>query len=120
MQSFRSDPIISTVETVQPTRAMLAGSAQAAHTLDLEASRVLRFHASAGTTLYVLEGEVDVSEAPRWLAGTVWRRPRRLSAGSAAVLPAGWVEVLARRAATLSLQPPATRPWWARWLGLAR
>ncbi|KJK23071.1 hypothetical protein UB46_18030 [Burkholderiaceae bacterium 16] len=116
MQSYRSDPIIPAVQSVQPAHAMLAGTVPQAQTLDLETSRVLRFHAQAGTTLYVLEGEVDLAEPPRWLAGTMWRQPRRLQAGSAAELPAGWVEVLARRAATLRLQPPPARAWWARWL----
>lgn len=116
MQSYRSEPIIVAVEPVQVAHATPAASVPQAQTLDLETSRVLRFHAQAGTTLYVLEGEVDMLEAPRWLAGTVWRQPRRLPAGSAAELPAGWVEVLARRAATLRLQPPPARAWWARWL----
>ncbi|WP_454720542.1 MULTISPECIES: hypothetical protein [Cupriavidus] len=94
--------------------------------LDLETSRVLRFHASAGTTLHVLEGELVLSGAPRWLAGTVWRQPQRLTAGGVAVLPSGWVEVLATRAATLRLHAPAGRARWpwrlrrlARWLSLA-
>ena len=116
MQSYRSDPIIPAVQPVQPARAMLAGSVPQAQTLDLETSRVLRFHAQAGTMLYVLEGEVDLAEPPRLLAGTVWRQPRRVAAGSAVELPAGWVEVLARRAATLRIQPPPARAWWARWL----
>ncbi|MHA7679607.1 hypothetical protein [Cupriavidus sp. PET2-C1] len=119
MQDYRSDPIIPTVQNVQhvqPTRAKLAGAEPQAQVLDLESGRVLRFHAKAGTTLCVLEGEIELTEAPRWLAGTVWRQPRRLPAGSEVALSAGWVEMLAWQAATLGLQAPAAGPWWTRWL----
>jgi len=124
MPGYRSDPSdlmqpTAPVMTVMPATPAAAPQAQM---LDLETSRVLRFHAKAGTTLHVLEGELAVSGAPRWLAGTVWRQPQRLAAGSMVVLPAGWVEVLATRAATLRLHAPAARPWprWlARWLSLA-
>ncbi|NUA31369.1 hypothetical protein [Cupriavidus basilensis] len=120
MQSYRSDPIIPTVQPVQPTPAMPAGAEPQAQAIDLESSRVLRFHAKAGTTLCVLEGEIELTAAPRWLAGTVWRQPRRLPAGSVVALSPGWVEVLARQAATLRLQAPAAGPWWTRWLRLAQ
>ncbi|MDR3384236.1 hypothetical protein [Cupriavidus basilensis] len=116
MQSYRPDPIIPTVQPVQPTTAMLAGAEPRAQAIDLESSRVLRFHARAGTTLCVLEGEIELTEAPRWLAGTVWRQPSRLPAGSVVALSPGWVEVLARQAATLRLQARAAGPWWTRWL----
>ncbi|MDF3837290.1 hypothetical protein P3W85_30710 [Cupriavidus basilensis] len=120
MQSYRSDPVIPAVQPNQPARGAQGGSGPEGQKLDLESSRVLRFHARAGTTLYVLEGEVELSEAPRWLAGTMWRQPQRLPAGSVVALPAGWVEVLARRAATLRLQASVPRPWWRRWLAPAR
>ncbi|MGO4156887.1 hypothetical protein [Cupriavidus sp. YAF13] len=116
MQNYRSDPIVPTVQPVQPTRAKLASAEPQAQVLDLESGRVLRFHAKAGTTLCVLEGEIELTEAPRWLAGTVWRQPRRLPAGSVVALSPGWVEMLARQAATLGLQAPAAGPWWTRWL----
>lgn len=120
MQSYRSDPIIPTVQPVQPTRAMQAGAEPQAQALDLESGRVLRFHARAGTILCVLEGELELTEAPRWLAGTLWRQARRLPAGSVVALSPGWVDVMARKAATLGLQAPVARPWWTRWLQLAQ
>ncbi len=129
MRSCRSDPIVPAVQPLQPlqavqlvrpARATPAGAEPQAQAFDLESRRVLRFHAEAGTTLYVLEGEIELAEAPRWLAGTVWLQPRRLPAGSVVALSPGWVDVLARRAATLRLQAPVARPWWARWLRRAQ
>ncbi|MGO4330455.1 hypothetical protein AB4Z48_03185 [Cupriavidus sp. 2TAF22] len=122
MQGYRSDPTESAepvIPAVTPARVMAPAGAPEAQLLDLETSRMLRFYAKAGTTLYLMEGELELSGPPRWLADTIWRQPQRLAAGSSVTLPAGWVEVLARRAATLRLYRPAAQPWRARWLGLA-
>ncbi|WP_420992776.1 hypothetical protein ACKI2N_006200 [Cupriavidus sp. 30B13] len=109
MQGYRSD-LPDPMKAVAPVAPATPGGAPRAQMLDLETSRVLRFHARAGTALYVLEGELALSGAPRWLAGTMWRQPQRLPAGSMVVLPSGWVELLATRAATLRLHAPAARP----------
>ncbi len=69
-----------------------------AETVSLEAGQVLRIHLDAGAAVVLEQGEVELGEAPGWLAERVLFPKRRLREGDAWTAPqGGWVVVEAFR-----------------------
>ncbi|WP_374349954.1 hypothetical protein [Chitinimonas sp.] len=88
----------------------------------LSSGQTRQFQVRCGDLLLVQQGRLQLSEAPSWLADTVFQPPQRLLAGTTHVLVAsGWITICADSDVQLRLirQPaPNDTPGGKRLLAL--